>query len=401
MKQQIISATKGQTIHQIEHAKLTSDPGKKKYYFSAKAPLKNKHGKIIGMAGAAFDASHFIKEIRDLKKALQSQSAQTKEQRSTLEQNRQSIFELFHDLLSPYQGMLFELETIQKKTGESTINQVTSTIHCMIDNINNALSYLNETDNDGSEDISLKELLSAIKSTYKLKAKQKGLSIRTSLGKNSTIQVNVNAFLLRKIIENIVNNSIKYTEQGVVKLEIRTKKQMLICKISDTGIGIEPKYHETIFKEFSQIKTSNHITSGIGLGLASVKKMLSKLKGEILVKSALGQGTTMTITMPFALPDNRNDEIIYQPSIEARLTNKNNLSQENYIASILVVDDDLVTASALKAQVKSQVKPKPITVDLAHSLHEAMEKIKNNRYDMVLTDLNLNDEKGYVLRKNH
>lgn len=102
-----------------------------------------------------------------------------------------------------------------------------------------------------------------------------------------------------QIFLNLINNSIKFTDKGFVRIECAAINKSIITKVTDTGIGIEKEDMNKLFKPFSQIDTGltrNH--EGTGLGLSICQKLIEKLNGTITVESEIGVGSTFTVTLP-------------------------------------------------------------------------------------------------------
>ena len=113
---------------------------------------------------------------------------------------------------------------------------------------------------------------------------------------------------LRHILENLIDNAIKFTLQGKITISARylTARKALEFKVTDTGAGIPEKEIRTIFQRFQKGAESSLAAprSGVGLGLYVVKKYLELLGGEIAVESSVGQGTTFTVKIPAPLKQN-------------------------------------------------------------------------------------------------
>jgi signal transduction histidine kinase len=110
---------------------------------------------------------------------------------------------------------------------------------------------------------------------------------------------------LRHIIENLIDNAIKFTERGTVTISARylNSRKALEFKVSDTGVGIAEEQIPTIFQRFRRggETSAGAPRSGIGLGLYVVKKYLELLGGEIRVESGAGRGSTFTVRIPAPL----------------------------------------------------------------------------------------------------
>jgi signal transduction histidine kinase len=104
---------------------------------------------------------------------------------------------------------------------------------------------------------------------------------------------------LKHVLQNLIHNAMKFTEQGSVAITAHCSPDCLQIQVKDTGIGIEPEKLPVIFDMFRQVDSS-HTRShgGVGVGLYIVKKYVELLRGTIAVDSSPGQGTTFTLTIP-------------------------------------------------------------------------------------------------------
>ena len=124
------------------------------------------------------------------------------------------------------------------------------------------------------------------------------LSIKP-INKKSRICIDIPS--LEKVIENLVNNAIRYSPSGaVVTVEPFVKKGTFVIKVRDTGIGIPEEDLNKIFEEFYRGNNAKQMERlGTGLGLSLVKQIIEQFGGKISVESKLGEGSVFTIEMPF------------------------------------------------------------------------------------------------------
>jgi signal transduction histidine kinase len=105
--------------------------------------------------------------------------------------------------------------------------------------------------------------------------------------------------LLRLVIVNLVGNAVKFTPEGHVEVSVTCADGAHTFAVTDTGPGIPPEDHERIFEPFEQMEPiANKHTRGVGLGLSIVKEMVEALRGKLSLASALGKGSTFTVTLP-------------------------------------------------------------------------------------------------------
>lgn len=104
---------------------------------------------------------------------------------------------------------------------------------------------------------------------------------------------------LRRVVNNLVGNAIKFTEQGKVEVEVCADDEHVQIRISDTGVGIAPAFLPRIFEEFQQESTGiARSYEGNGLGLAISKRLVEMMRGSIEVESIKGRGSTFTVSLP-------------------------------------------------------------------------------------------------------
>jgi signal transduction histidine kinase len=154
------------------------------------------------------------------------------------------------------------------------------------------------------------ELVVSIKQFDFCKSIKKVISIVQPFAENKKLELrsnicpdNINIISDQKRIEqiflNIINNAVKFTDNGFVEISCETENDKIITRITDSGIGIKEEDIKKLFKPFSQIDTGitrNH--EGTGLGLSISKKLLDKLNGAISVESRINAGSIFTVILP-------------------------------------------------------------------------------------------------------
>lgn len=146
------------------------------------------------------------------------------------------------------------------------------------------------------------DMRAAIEAALKLvlpQAQKKGLSLAAAIGANVG-EVVSDRRRVEQILLNLLNNAVKFTERGEVRLECRVGDGFIETSVHDTGIGIRAEDVEKLFTPFRQIEMGlNRRHEGTGLGLSICKNLVELLGGEIRVASEWGRGSVFTFTLPF------------------------------------------------------------------------------------------------------
>ncbi len=210
------------------------------------------------------------------------------------------------------------------------------------------------------------------------------LNVETSI---PSLDLFIDNRLLQHIISNLINNAIKFTSTGGIRISIGTEninlKNMVVIKVSDTGIGIAEENQKFIWDEFRQVSEGLSRTyEGTGLGLTIAKNFVTKLNGDIFITSEIGKGSTFTIQIP----------IINQiaETTELQLDNKSGDLQQpiitpaNKISKLLYVEDDPVSARLVTIILKQICN----IVTVASGV-EAVKRANQEKFDIILMDINL------------
>ena len=148
------------------------------------------------------------------------------------------------------------------------------------------------------EKVNLEELLNNILSIYKHAIKEKNLRLIIDVEKDIP-DIKADPFKLEQMFINLIENAIKYTEEGEIKISLKREGKKIRIDIKDTGIGISQKHLPRIFERFYTVdKSRSRKLGGTGLGLSIVKHIVLLHNGTIDVKSTPGKGTIFSITLP-------------------------------------------------------------------------------------------------------
>lgn len=190
---------------------------------------------------------------------------------------------------------------------------------------------------------------------------------------------------LRQILTNLVGNSLKFTSRGTVKLAVSVvaanhERAELVFRVSDTGMGIPQDKLKVVFEPFQQLENNDgRRFGGAGLGLSIVKALVEKMGGTIDLESKLGEGTTFTVWLPFPLTE----------AVEAAEQAPGDQTVEG--VSVLLVEDNPIN----RRVVSMQLQQLGASVDAAAGGREALERLAQQAYGVVLMDCQMPDMDGY------
>ncbi len=234
------------------------------------------------------------------------------------------------------------------------------------------------------------EVLDSVYKTFEIKVKEKALDFHLNIDKNIPLVMAGDSVRVNQILLNIVGNAIKFTEKGSVTVDCSLKNRNdqgfeLHFDVKDTGIGIKKENINSVFESFSQANsTITQKFGGTGLGLPISKKLIELHKGELNISSIYGEGTSFSFTLNFGVPitETKTDEL--QEFIDISEEEKANIK-------ILLVEDNKINqlvANRFLTQFGFQS-------DTANNGKEAIQKVANNDYNLILMDIQMPEMDGF------
>ncbi|WP_269936114.1 hybrid sensor histidine kinase/response regulator [Serratia liquefaciens] len=200
-------------------------------------------------------------------------------------------------------------------------------------------------------------------------------NINVSIDGIENIYVKSDPSRIMQIIENIVTNAIKYTENGNVQIStvIRDKSRLVIT-VRDTGRGIPKDKIDTIFFPFIRVGGDNKVP-GFGMGLAIVHGVVKAMNGTIDVESEVGKGSTFTVSLPIDF--SKHEETVIPVDMD-------NITFSAKGIRILIIDDNEMACESLVSILQHE-----FTVEYTTSPERALEKLYRKSFDLVLSDLQM------------
>ena len=343
---------------------------------------------LIDFLVTAAIAQFEIRHRKDLEYASQIEWQAKKAQEASAAKSR-FLFSMSHDIRTPMNAIMGYTELMEKNIGNAEkekdyLSKIHSSSKFLLDLINSILEMARIE--SGKETLNIKacnifDVLDSLNSVFEKLAHEKGLEYQCTT-KIQHPYIYCDPIKLEEILLNIIGNSIKYTDEGMVLIQIEEGESgQFQCMIQDTGIGMSEAYLPHAFEDFSREKSGTQTSvKGTGLGLAIVKSLVELMNGTIEISSQVNQGTTTRMKFHFEiakeseLEKNQETNIIDLKGKHILLAEDNDLNAE--IAMTLLSDYGLI-------------------VDHVSDGIACVKQVKEKEYDAVLMDIQMPNMDGY------
>lgn len=298
-----------------------------------------------------------------------------------------------HEIRTPMNSILGFTELLKRAEDnidkKNRLNIIRRSGQHLLDLINDILDF-SKIEADKIEfykmPFSLENMLANIRNMFMLEAFKKSLLFTIHLDTSVPVAVMGDERRLQQVVVNLVGNAIKFTHNGGVAIDCSYKNNNVIISINDTGIGIPEEKQELVFSAFSQADPSTtRVYGGTGLGLTIAKNLVEKMGGRISLKSKPGKGSSFTIQVPL-------------PKVKKSITGidkKKKDDQVNY--DFLQSIEDLAGLRVLAAEdtpdnqllIQELLSPLNVSFDIVPDGMQALNKLKNQHYDLLLLDMHM------------
>ncbi len=238
----------------------------------------------------------------------------------------------------------------------------------------------------------------------RMRASEKGLEFIFENDPDTPAEFFGDEVRIRQIMNNLISNGLKYTEEGSVKLSIGLEENsdtsnnedgeygMLVISVEDTGIGIKEEDRQRLFGAFTRLEEGrNRNIEGTGLGLRITQQLVEMMKGSIRVESEYGKGSVFTVKIPQKIMSHkRMGDFSTRLKEHVRVAKVGAVELKAPGKKILIVDDVKMNILVMKGLLRGT----EMQVDSALSGPEAIEMTKKEKYDIIFMDHLMPDMDG-------
>jgi len=214
------------------------------------------------------------------------------------------VINVSHELRTPLTAIKGYVETLEEEVDEKAkeyleiIKRHTERLILIIKDLLLLSEFEEEEVKLETEKVDIKSLVENILPIFEQQLKKKKLKVELKV-LNKVPAIQGDPFSLEQMFINIIDNAVKYTEKGKIKISLKKEDKNLSVEIEDTGVGIPEDHISRVFERFYVVdKSRSRSLGGTGLGLSIVKHIAQQHSGEVRVESTLGQGTKFTVLFP-------------------------------------------------------------------------------------------------------
>lgn len=357
------------------------------------SPVQNEKNEVVQFISIQEDITDRKRMIAQLEEALQK-TEELSNLKSSLLSN------ISHELRTPMNGIVGSASILKQMSQDRqairAANNILISSRRLMNTLNSlvdlALFEANELPVT-YEPIDLNSMMEFLFKKYKLSCDEKGVGLELNIPEES-VRIRADRRLLQQVIENLLDNAVKFTNEGKVSISYgwTENENEIRITVKDSGIGIDEQHKRFIFQEFRQVSEGwGRAYEGTGLGLSVAKKMIELMGGDISVESEVGKGSTFYVLLnqtklPADDSAEKNDEMSTPAKIEI---------PEKSFPHLLIVEDNLINC-----EVTSLFLSEVARTESATNPEKALVLAGKQKFDAFIIDINLGSKTNGIMLMN-
>jgi PAS domain S-box-containing protein len=382
LKQKFKHSQKRAYTEKVEIQFLCTDKSYKFLEFNA-INLKHK----VGLNGFILDCRDITQRKRDAEELLRLQKAK-----------EQFLANISHEIRTPINGIAGMAGLLgqdpsreERETYLNAIKHSAENLKVIINDILDLAAIESGKLRFEKIPFSLQDLLPSLVGMFSYQAKEKKLVLDYKIDPSANQVYLGDPVRLNQVLINLISNAVKFTHSGEIHVRCSAERRektgcLLKIEVMDTGVGVPADKLDTIFESFSQADASvTRKYGGSGLGLTIVKQLVELQNGSINVESEEHKGSNFIVRIPYTYA--KSDGL--KKTVPAKFASAD--GKNFHEVRILLVEDNDIN----RLYARSILKQWKCEVDIAENGLVAIEKIKNNLYDVILMDIQMPVMDGY------
>jgi signal transduction histidine kinase len=347
---------------------------------------------VIGAASRQVDRLGALEELTRERDRRSQEASRRRAAESAHFARSRHLAAVSHDLRQPLHALGLFADALERRVGDhetrAIVGRMRNSVRAlreMFDSLIDLSRLEQDAVRPAPSEVDLDLLLERLADEAEPAAREKGLALRRC---PTGLRVRSDAVLLGRILQNLLANAVRYTQEGWIELRAQRGDGRVRVTVADTGLGIPPDRREAIFEEFVRLENGASV-QGLGLGLAIVDRLARLLGHPVAVESEPGRGSAFSIDVPEAQP--RLRALPLEARAPTRAGSGESPSAPLLGRRLLVVDDDLDVLLAMRELLEQW----GAEVALAASPEEALERLETlDAPEAVIADYRLGDALG-------
>ena len=396
----------GIVVGLANHTLLIAKDGTERPIDDSGAPIRNRHGRIVGVVLVFRDVSERRRaDVERDSAAAERERLLAAERMARAEAERANrlkddfVAMVSHELRTPLNAILGWTDLMLKKPddpvliarGLETVTRNTRLQAQLVADLLDISRIVSGKLSLEIQSVHLASIVEAAIESVEHAAIKKGLTIERDL--DETIEPTAaDPGRLHQVLGNLLSNALKFTSNGgTVRVTLRRNGSDAEIIVADNGIGIAPEFLPHVFDRFQQADASRaRRFGGLGLGLSIVKNLVQLHGGSVVAESdGQGRGATFTVTLPASAPPTLREDALQSTAARETITQLASLEGSR----VLLVEDERDSADFLRQILEGY----GATVVVALSGQEALESLRTGRPDILISDIGLPEMDGYQL----